>query len=92
MSLASISLGVPQGVAGWKLLQKDTPASFSQFINNPVLKQQIAYFEKNIGDGHFGEGAAQQLSATELCVDGVRSVVRAKHERADGEGAEFFAQ
>jgi len=48
MSLATISLGVPQGVAGWKILQQDTPASFTAFINNPVLKQQIAYFEKNI--------------------------------------------
>lgn len=48
MSLASISLGIPQGVAGWKILQQDTPTSFSEFINNPVLKQQIAYFEKHI--------------------------------------------
>jgi hypothetical protein len=48
MGLSSISLGIPQGVAGWKMLQQDTPASFSEFINNPQLKQQIAYFEKNI--------------------------------------------
>lgn len=47
MSLASISLGIPDGVAGWKILQQKTPQSFTQFINNPALKQQIAYFEQN---------------------------------------------
>ncbi len=34
-------------MAGWNLLQKQTPASFTAFINDPVLKQQIAYFEQN---------------------------------------------
>jgi hypothetical protein len=49
MSLAITSLGIPDGVAGWKILQQKAPASFSAFINDPVLKQQIAYFEKNVG-------------------------------------------
>jgi hypothetical protein len=47
MSLAISSLGVPDGVAGWNILQQKTPASFSAFVNDPVLKQQIAYFEQN---------------------------------------------
>jgi hypothetical protein len=47
MSLAISSLGIPSGLAGWALLQKETPASFTGFINDPVLKQQIAYFEQN---------------------------------------------
>ena len=47
MRLAISSLGIPSGVAGWDVLQKETPASFPAFINDPVLKQQIAYFEQN---------------------------------------------
>jgi hypothetical protein len=47
MDLAISSLGIPDGVAGWKILQQRPPTSFTAFINDPVLKQQIAYFEKN---------------------------------------------
>jgi hypothetical protein len=47
MSLAISSLGIPDGLAGWKILQQKTPTSFTAFINDPVLKQQIAYFEQN---------------------------------------------
>jgi len=47
MDLAISSLGIPDGIAGWKILQSKTPASFTAFINDPILKQQIAYFEKN---------------------------------------------
>ena len=47
MDLAISSLGIPDGVVGWKILQQRTPASFTAFMNDPVLKQQIAYFEKN---------------------------------------------
>ncbi|HEX3996793.1 MAG TPA: DUF1217 domain-containing protein [Acetobacteraceae bacterium] len=47
MDLAISSLGIPDGVVGWNILQKAKPASFTAFMNDPVLKQQIAYFEKN---------------------------------------------
>lgn len=47
LPLAVTSLGIPSGMAGWQVLQKATPASFSQFTNDPVLKREIAYFEQN---------------------------------------------
>jgi Protein of unknown function (DUF1217) len=47
MDLAISSLGIPDGLAGWKMLQTKTPQSFTAFINDPVLKKQIAYFEQN---------------------------------------------
>ena len=47
MQLAIQSLGIPTGMAGWDLLQNETPANFPALTNDPVLKQQIAYFEKN---------------------------------------------
>lgn len=46
MSLSSISLGIPNGIAGWEILQTKSPTSYKEFIDNPQLKQQIAYFEK----------------------------------------------
>jgi len=47
MQLTISSLGIPTGVAGWDVLQKETPASFPQFMNDPVLKREITYFEQN---------------------------------------------
>jgi hypothetical protein len=47
MQLAISSLGIPTGLAGWDILQKETPASFPAFMNDPVLKREIAYFEQN---------------------------------------------
>jgi len=47
MSLAISSLGIPDGLAGWKILQTRTPQSFSAFMNDPVLKREIAYFQQN---------------------------------------------
>jgi hypothetical protein len=47
MQLAIQSLGIPTGVAGWDLLQNETATNFPALTNDPVLKQQIAYFEKN---------------------------------------------
>jgi hypothetical protein len=47
MDLAISSLGIPDGVVGWKILQQRPPASFTAFTNDPVLKQQIAYFEQH---------------------------------------------
>jgi hypothetical protein len=47
MNLAISSLGTPDGVVGWKILRQRPPASFSAFMKDPVLKQQIAYFEQH---------------------------------------------
>ncbi len=47
MDLAISNLGIPTGLAGWDILQKQTPASFPAFMNDPVLKREIAYFEQN---------------------------------------------
>jgi hypothetical protein len=41
------NLGLPDGSAGWNLLQNATPASFPALTNDPIVKQQIAYFEQN---------------------------------------------
>jgi len=41
------NLGLPDGMAGWNLLQNATPASFPALTNDPIVKQQIAYFEQN---------------------------------------------
>ena len=42
MDLAISSLGIPDGVVGWNILQKAKPASFTAFVNDPVLKQPSA--------------------------------------------------
>src|ERR1039458_7416036 len=47
MDLAISTLGIPTGLAGWNILQKQTPASFPAFMADPVLKREIAYFEQN---------------------------------------------
>jgi hypothetical protein len=47
MDLAISTLGIPTGVAGWDILQKETPANFPAFMNDPVLKREISYFEQN---------------------------------------------
>jgi hypothetical protein len=47
MQLALSSLGIPTGVAGWAVLQKETPGNFPAFMNDPVLKREITYFEQN---------------------------------------------
>ncbi len=36
------NLGLPDGMAGWNLLQNATPASFPALTNDPIVKQQIA--------------------------------------------------
>jgi hypothetical protein len=47
VSLSSLTLGIPNGIAGWEILQTKQPSSYNALINNPQLKQQIAYFEQN---------------------------------------------
>jgi hypothetical protein len=41
------NLGIPDGIAGWNMLKNATPASFPALTNDPIVKQQIAYFEQN---------------------------------------------
>jgi hypothetical protein len=47
MDLTIQNLGIPDGMAGWALLQNKSPSNFPALTSDPVLKQQIAYFEKN---------------------------------------------
>ena len=47
MDLAISTLGIPTGLAGWDILQTQTPASFPAFMSDPVLKREISYFEQN---------------------------------------------
>jgi Protein of unknown function (DUF1217) len=41
------NLGIPTGVAGWKLLQGKTAANFPALTSDPVVTREIAYFEAN---------------------------------------------
>jgi hypothetical protein len=41
------TLGIPAGLAGWKLLQGKTAANFPALTKDPVVKREIAYFEAN---------------------------------------------
>jgi hypothetical protein len=41
------TLGIPTGVAGWKLLQGKTAANFPALTSDPVVQREIAYFEAN---------------------------------------------
>ncbi|MBV9829013.1 MAG: DUF1217 domain-containing protein [Alphaproteobacteria bacterium] len=41
------SLGLPTGVAGWTILQTKTPSDFPALENDPIVQQQIKYFEQN---------------------------------------------
>jgi len=47
MQLAITSLGIPSGIAGWNVLQKQSASSFPAFMNDPVLQREISYFEQN---------------------------------------------
>ena len=40
-------IGIPDGMAGWAVLKNAAPSSFSAFMNDPVLTQEIAYFKAN---------------------------------------------
>lgn len=38
------SLGIPDGMAGWAMIQNKQPTAFQAFMQDPVIQQQIAYF------------------------------------------------
>ncbi|MDQ1077584.1 DUF1217 domain-containing protein [Pseudoroseomonas cervicalis] len=48
MSIAAISLGIPTGVAGWKLLQGKAPTDFKAFAKDPVLQRDLAYLREKL--------------------------------------------
>jgi hypothetical protein len=39
------SLGIPTGVAGWKILQTKNPSDFPALTQDPVVQQEITYFK-----------------------------------------------
>ena len=41
------SLGIPNGLAGWDILQAKTPADFPALAKDPVVQREISYFEQN---------------------------------------------
>jgi Protein of unknown function (DUF1217) len=41
------TLGIPDGIAGWNLLQTKTPADFPALTKDPVVQREISYFEQN---------------------------------------------
>ena len=47
MDLLTTNIGVPDSIAGWQMLSSKPLTDFGAFMNDPVLKQQITYFEAN---------------------------------------------
>ncbi|WBV45517.1 DUF1217 domain-containing protein [Pseudoroseomonas cervicalis] len=48
MSVAAVSLGLPTGVAGWKLLQGKAPTDFKAFAKDPALQRDLAYLREKL--------------------------------------------
>jgi len=48
MTLNAIGIGLPAGLAGWKLLQGKAPEDFRAFSKNPVLQRDIAYLRESL--------------------------------------------
>jgi hypothetical protein len=48
MSITPISIGLPGGVAGWKILQSKTVTDFTAFTRNPNLQRDIAYLREKL--------------------------------------------
>jgi Protein of unknown function (DUF1217) len=47
MDLLTTNIGVADSLSGWQVLSSKQPSDFSAFINDPVLKREIAYFKEN---------------------------------------------
>jgi hypothetical protein len=47
VGLLTTSIGIPDGMAGWQVLQNTPATSFTAFMNDPVLQREIAYFKQN---------------------------------------------
>lgn len=48
MTLSAIGIGLPAGLAGWKLLQGKAPADFKAFSKDPILQRDIAYLREKL--------------------------------------------
>src|SRR5262245_59030602 len=41
------NLGIPSGLAGWKMLQSKSAVDFPALTKDPVIKREVAYFQQN---------------------------------------------
>lgn len=48
MSITPISIGLPGGVAGWKILQGKSIVDFTSFAKNPALQRDITYLRDKL--------------------------------------------
>ncbi|MDJ0390381.1 DUF1217 domain-containing protein [Roseomonas sp. E05] len=48
MTVSLVGVGLPTGMAGWKLLQNKTPADFKAFSKDPILQRDIAYLREKL--------------------------------------------
>jgi hypothetical protein len=48
MSITPISIGLPGGMAGWKLLQGKSVTDFKGFIKDPALQRDLAYLRETL--------------------------------------------
>jgi hypothetical protein len=48
MSINPISIGLPRGVASWKILQGKSVADFAAFTKNPTLQRDIDYLREKL--------------------------------------------
>jgi hypothetical protein len=60
MSINPVSIGLPSGLAGWKILQGKSISDFAAFSKDPVLKRDIAYLR---------EALPTKLTAKDLLAD-----------------------
>lgn len=59
MTIAGIALGLPNGMAGWKLLQGKSVTDFKAFTKDPLLQRDIAYLRETLPK----KGTAKDLLA-----------------------------
>jgi len=48
MSVSLVGVGLPTGMAGWKLLQNKTPTDFKAFSKDPILQRDLAYLRETL--------------------------------------------
>ncbi|MXP65563.1 DUF1217 domain-containing protein [Roseomonas sp. M0104] len=60
MSISLVGVGLPTGMAGWKLLQNKTPADFKAFSKDPILQRDVGYLREKL---------PSKLSSKELLAD-----------------------
>jgi hypothetical protein len=60
MTVSAVTIGLPGGLAGWKLLQGKGPADFKVFARDPMLQRDIAYLRETL---------PKKLTAQDLLAD-----------------------